>query len=170
MKQPLRREQRKGLKTLMAGIIAAIMAMTIILFAGCCKGSYPPPASVTVHDTITMTRTVTERDTVLTVPGAGVSMDIAPGDTAGRQVRNRQAGLKVTTTGKGLHIDCRCDTVTITAKLRDSLIMLNHQRTEQSREVVREQYTPWPVKGLAWVGGMAILLLAAVVIKTIWWK
>lgn len=156
-----------------SGVKILIVLFLLFAVAGCCKRLYP--VENTVHDTIAVTKTVRLRDTSIVAPGAGVSMMLPDSvfhaksaEDFAKSANNKQAHLVVTKTTTGLHIDCKCDTVTIQAQLRDSLIKVDKRRQEVKTIVQERKYVPKVVSVLAWIGGIALLGIIGLLVKKFW--
>lgn len=157
----------------LASIVIGFLLASV--FSGCSRNTYPAAGEV-VHDTIHVTKTVHERDTSIIVPGAKVDTllsgyaitpirlepvhsteDVSSTPQTVVDKQNRQAHLMVQNTLQGLKVDCNCDTLSIEAKLRDSLTEVYKGKTTIKTNVIRERYTPKVVQILAWIGGAALL-------------
>lgn len=138
-----------------------LLAIVVLLaLASCAKR---PVASRTVVTDTTIVTTVI-RDTILYAPPAVAKLSINIDSIGeGQSVVSNQARLKVERRGDTLSVDCECDTVAISAALKDTWSVQRKHIREV--EVIREQYIPRLIKLLAWIGAAAILLLLITIIR-----
>lgn len=139
--------------------LIALMSLTCMLFA--CRSSRPAISTTYLDSTFTSTRTV-DRDTLITAPAAETAAsievaDILSGEFTQTATRSGQANVTIYRKGNTLQVDCRCDTLAIAAKLRDTYTDQRRQVSAVSTNTVEKRYVPWYTKVLAWAGAAAIV-------------
>lgn len=143
--------------------IGLLMAFPLFLS---CQASKPTPDRVT--DSVMVEKTIVIRDTVFTTPAAATSLSISlnelsKGIKKPLKARSGHASATLYQVGDRVRVDCKCDTLAITAQLRDRFEQRLHKQTiTQTPE--QSFYTPWYMKALATVGGLFIVLLVAGII------
>ncbi|AIM38088.1 hypothetical protein KO02_16400 [Sphingobacterium sp. ML3W] len=149
--------------------VVLFIGLGLILLATACGSrktgsSIPLVLHQTIHDTVTVTKTVTERDTVFITKVANTNFkvdlkDLKEGFKSGSQNKNAIAGIKVSD-GK-LEVDCTCDSLSIYAKIRDQITEKDRQRIDTKTILKTEHvpYIPWYIKSLAWIGGIGIVII-----------
>lgn len=146
-----------------------IIGVTLLLLVlGACSSKKMIVTDTVQHDTIIRHTKTVQRDTVLYAPPAGVRLHIPlPNFSTGflAQKQRKQAGALVNLRQDTLIIDCLCDTLAISARIYDIL----NQENQRSSQVITKQifvsYTPWQLKGLATIGGIALLLVGISISK-----
>ncbi len=146
----------------------------IIILVGFCVGScskrIAPTENSVLRDTLTITQTVIERDTVFFLPQSSVSYNmpsVVPPNFVGLkdakkgiiEKQDGQANLKMTYFNKNVQIDCICDTARLKAKLYDTFLKENRKTVSEKTIIKKVKYTPRIVKILAWLGGIFCLLI-----------
>src|SRR5690606_36562952 len=159
-----------------------MMTCSVILSTSGCRVLCPPREVVTEkHDTVFVEKRVVERDTVIRTKRATVTTTVfvpCPHDhTGSRQTfppviqKHENATLRLWMDAKGvLHAECNCDEVAINAKLRDYYEREYRAKTKTETITVKEQYIPGIIWVLAWIGGVAsivVLAVGAIKIKSI---
>ena len=117
---------------------------------------------------MTVEKTVTYQDTILTAPAASTSMqislnEISKGVKAPLTAQNRQAKATLTQSGQHLIVTCDCDTLAIAAQMKATY---EKQATERVIQLPSEQvrYTPWYTKILAILGGVSLLGISSILV------
>lgn len=149
--------------------VVLFIVLGLILLATGCRSqkretSIPIVLNHTIHDTVTVTKTVNERDTVFITEAVKTNFKVdlkylKEGFKSGSQNKNASAGIKVT--DGQLEVDCTCDSLSIYAKIRDQVVEKDRQRTDSKIILKTEQipHIPWYIKLLAWIGGIGIVII-----------
>lgn len=144
----------------------SVIAILLVMTAGC-RSWRPLSQQHTVTDTTYVHTTVVERDTVLVTERdtVAITFDCDSILTAFKRnsnaviTRSNQAHVILTPDTAGrLTVTAVCDTVAIAARIRDTLTREARIRTEVTVTEVPVPFVPWWVKGLAFVGGLALII------------
>ncbi|MDP1708091.1 MAG: hypothetical protein Q8L89_03385 [Gammaproteobacteria bacterium] len=147
-----------------------IMIPMLALLASSCKTTSTASHQLTVTDTTQVDRSVRERDTLILIPSATALLNIALGDLTGLSrpwtVQSGHATISAVVLKDTLYMKAHCDSMTLELTMRDSIINTLRSRNSVSEtvEIVREPFVPDFVKVLAWIGGIALLLLLIMLI------
>lgn len=146
-----------------------LMAFLWISISACSRKIVSVQSEV-VHDTLTVTKTIVERDTIIQVPGSSIAyqlpIPIPKMFTGVEGAKNgiiakqeKQASLKITYSDHQIRIDCGCDTVQLKAKLFDTFQKEARKTVVEKTIVHQQRFVPKWVKVLAWSGSIFYLLL-----------
>lgn len=147
----------------------------LFILTGCSKKITPTNSQSEVIQLESDTWTQ-QRDTVIKTPAAEASINVPLKDISSAlkadSVVNRNATVKFFIIDREsskpfLQIDCKCDTLSIIAKLKDNY-RRDYQKVTITNTIVKPvKYTPWFVKILAWVGGITLATLIVITILKI---
>ncbi len=145
----------------MKGIV--LLCSVACLVVGC-RTAAPIIQTHTVSDTVWVETQTVIRDTVLTAPASRVQSDIAYTKLLNQALNGfekqfKNARLTVKTIRDTVRITCDCDSIALEAKLRNKIIREMHKTQIKTTEQVPVRYVPKWIKILAWVGGIAVLML-----------
>lgn len=143
-----------------------IFALLFTLFVSSCASTKPP--IITQTDSVFVDKTITQIDTVLIAPAAQATLNVGlnqiySGIKLPLTAQSKQAKITLTQIKKGLVIDCHCDTLAINARLKQ-VYEKAYKLTVKTPPPIQVKYTPWLTKILAWVGGIAIGIMALLLI------
>lgn len=146
----------------MRALLFLFALCALFLFTGC-KSNKGLARAETIRDTVERTVTIVERDTILQAPAAEATVsaplkDLLNGAPMALKSRDKQASVTLTSDGKTLKAECKCDTLAIEAKLRDRVEQERRATLATITETVPKRFTPWWVVGLAAFGGVFLLL------------
>ena len=140
---------------------AFIITATILMLVTACGGHKNIVATASVTDTLTVVRRIVERETSFKTDTARVYVSVPMfkilRDTIIKQ--NKNARVIIKQIRDTLRITATCDSLEIRAKIKDELIHEIQNRVEVKTIIQKERYTPWPVKALAWCGGVGLGLI-----------
>lgn len=150
---------------------AKIVLIMLVLIGTCaCSRKSVAVQSEITHDTLVITNTIIERDTIIQVAGALLSYQLpvpiphlfegipeAKNGVIAKQIA--QATMKLTYKDNHIRIDCGCDTVKLKAKLYDTFQKELRKTVIEKTVVHRQRFVPKAVKVLAWSGGIFYLLV-----------
>ncbi len=151
---------------------AVLILILAFLLCSCGAKKIDLSERTTVTDsTFTTVRTV-KRDTIITVPGDSIKLRIPIYDIKEVPItrKNERATVTVRKERDTLIIDCKCEKYQQIIELQDTYIEKQRELITALKKtvVIPEKYTPWYMKILAWIGGIALLLISAVtIIKSI---
>ena len=123
----------------------------------------------TVKDSTVTEVTYRKRDTTITIPGDTLKVKVPfyqlTPEPQTFQGKNQKAVVSLSTNDE-LLIDCITQEVDrlfqLTDELKTTLKTLETTKTETI--IVPERYVPWYIKILAWLGGIAFVSIAAVIV------
>ena len=148
----------------MKNILVAIVLFAL-LFSGCKtqKELVYLPAQ-TVKDTVSVEKQVKVivRDTLIKTERVTVGASIPKSDlTDGfrSEFNNKNAQGSIEQKNGRVLVDCTCDSLEVKIQLREKEINTLEKRLKETNTSRPVQYTPWFIKALAWVGGIALALL-----------
>ena len=157
----------KLLKFICVCVCTMVTCSTILSTAGC--KSHPALERI-VRDTVRLTKTVYIHDTVFKTPAASVNAATRIKDPQvkkeltrdlkkplSKSFKNATATAKMK--GDSLIVNCKCDTLAIKAKLKETFEQEYHSNTETDKDTVQVKYVPGIVKFFAWCGGLFWALL-----------
>lgn len=142
---------------------AFIFISCTFLFLSGCRSAKPLESFHTVTDSVTVTISVTERDTVFWTTSDTVSFLFDCDSLFTALSKKPSQDLKGTKNSRlnfsspdqnRILVQSICDPIAIEARLRDSLITVLSSRSEIYRVVVPKKYTPRHIFALAVFGGL----------------
>lgn len=139
------------------------IALLMLLVLAGCQGGRSVQRSTVVHDTTYVDVVRVERDTLLVTERAGVDISfdcdslmkaLSEAGTKRVQKQFKNASITISAGRDGrLTADCDCDTLSIEAKLRDTIRREFRNRSETTTIRVPVKYVPGWVKLFAYIGG-----------------
>lgn len=139
-----------------------LLILIFVLVTGCCGAKRIPTTSVSTLQATTIEKVVRERDTIVNLPyykvGVAIHQDKITEDPIFRKTGN--ARVEVYKKNDSIFATAECDSLELQLKLRDSIISTYTElKTDTTVTLPPEEikYIPWPVKMLAWIGGLTLL-------------
>ena len=136
-----------------------------------CASRKPAQAVFFKTDTVSIEKIVTYRDTVFVTEKSEVSATFKP-DLISVEMpikkENKNVTLTISKSKDGaISADCKCDSVKVAAKLKNSLEKIGHsQSVIKTETTIKEvKYTPLWAKILSAIGALFILLLLIEIYK-----
>ena len=143
----------------MKRLIPTLLILMLVIGCGCPKQLV---ASQSVTDTLVVEKKVVLRDTVFQTKTAKVfvevpTLNIEHFDKLSAQEGN--ARVIIQRVRDTLRVTAQCDSLKLRAQLRDELTHEIQKTHVVDTQIIKVRYTPWPVKALAWVGGIGLGLI-----------
>lgn len=148
-----------------------ITMLVLAALAAGCRNGLPVTNTVIVHDTTTVVNTVTVRDTVLITERASVDVrmqidQLLKESLKGFEKQFKNAKLHVVRINDTVRITCECDTIALTAQLRDRYQHEWRKTLTARQQTIPVKYIPRWVQVLAWIGGaLSAATLIYIIIK-----
>jgi hypothetical protein len=138
--------------------------LALVVLTGCGGGKRPLATTVSTLDSTHVIKRVQERDTIVRLPFYKVGLVIHQ-DELGEEPVSRKSGnarLEMYKKNDSIYASAECDSLELQLKLRDSIISTyRNRKTDTTITLPPEEieFVPWPVKMLAWLGGILLLYL-----------
>lgn len=137
-----------------------LFVCSVMLLVGCSRKVTPPTSSKVTSDSIITDRYVIERDTTLKTPSAlvGLKIPLTTIKEGFKPVENskKQSKVSAKVENGNLVVDCKCDSLEIAAKIRDTYESALRKTTTVETITQEVRYVPWYIKLLAWIGAFAL--------------
>lgn len=134
-----------------------------------CKSTRPVErTNTTVKDSTWVETTYHKRDTVIFVPGDTTRIRVPVTEITKVPIRQTNGRTTAIVKRVGDNIDVQCVTDALQEKLEwlETIVKKNSvkERIVETTVEVPVRYTPWHVKILSWVGGIALLVIGGFVV------
>jgi len=119
-----------------------------------------------ITDTLTIEKKIVERDTIFFTDTARVAVKVPvlklkdaskPFKPIIKQHKNVRVIIK--RVRDTIRFTAECDSIELAAKIKDRFIKEHHKKETVKTEIVQMRYIPKLVKLLAWLGGIALVLI-----------
>lgn len=139
-----------------------LILLACFLIVSC--GRRPITNLVSTIDSTHVERKVNIRDTIINLPFYKVGVSVAEKDLTETPLTKTNGNAKVELYKKDeiIYANATCDSLELQLKLKDSIIStFRDRKTDTVISLPPEQvkYVPWYIKTLAWIGGIALLIL-----------
>jgi len=141
-----------------------VFIISLFLLIGCSGSKRMITNTVSTLDSTHVERSVKLRDTIIKVPSYKVGVFEYQDRLSEKPIKksNGNASVELYKKNEIVYANASCDSLELQIKLKDSLIKSYRELITDKQTTlppVAVKYIPWIIKILAWIGGIALLLI-----------
>ncbi|MBA3899739.1 MAG: hypothetical protein H0X62_05930 [Bacteroidetes bacterium] len=152
-------------------LIIVLLGLGALSMAGCTKKIHPAKESI-AKDSVNVQRIIIERDTLINTPSSEVIISIPLEELLKSELvpvlkSHKNATAEIKKVNGNLEFNCFCDTLSITARIKDiyEKEFRCKYNSEKETVIIKERYVPKMIKWLAIAGAIASMLIVVYIIK-----